>query len=276
MFSEVSVATDFHAQALRGIPVAADLASQLGVPLSVLSVVPGDDLVAARTQDLRAALVQQGVDARLDVVPDVSPGNRIAETVRASPDRLLCMASHVRGPAAEALLGSVASRAIAGSRRPVMLIGPQCAERFASGFRRVMVCVDGSDLSERVLPAALGLARQLGAVLQLTQVVPPGLGPSAGRAVEAVAERLRAESGLAVDVRQLIGGDAGAVLIKALDEDRQTLPCMASHGRSGLERVLLGSVARHVARYAPVPVVLESVPDPANDAGLPPGVHVVG
>jgi len=273
MFDGVSVATDVHADALRAVPIAAELARQLTVPLTVFSVVPDDDLIEARQRDLRAALAVRGVDASLEVVPDVSPGNRIAELIRARPGQLPCMASHVRGPAAEALLGSVASRAIAGSRRPVLLVGPRSGDRLAGSVRCVLACVDGSSRSELMLPVAIGLARQLGVGLQLVQVLPAGLGPRADHALLELAERLRIDSNLDVEARPLLGSDAGPTLVAALESDPRVLPCMASHGRTGFERVMLGSVARYVARHAPMPVVLETMPVPDVDTGLPPGVH---
>jgi nucleotide-binding universal stress UspA family protein len=273
MFDGVSLATDFRADALRAVRVAAGLARQMLVPLTVFSVVPDDDLIEARQRDLLAALAERGVDASLEVVPDVSPGNRIAELIRARPGHLPCMASHVRGPAAEALLGSVASRAIAGSRRPVLLVGPRSRDRLAGRVRCVLACVDGSSHGELMLPVAVGLARQLGAGLQLVQVLSPGLGPRAGHALLELAERLRVDSGLDVEARQLLGSDAGPALVAALEADEQVLPCMASHGRTGFERVMLGSVARYVARHAPMPVLLQTMPVPDVDTGLPPGVY---
>ena len=141
-------------------------------------------------------------------------------------------------------------------------------------FERIVVALDGSELAERALGPAEELARRLGAPLHLVRVADVSvlrfganeavleyaalggeLAEEEARATEYL-EALRARlggAGLAVtaEVRR---GFAGRELVAAA---RPTdLLVMASHGRTGPVRLLLGSVAEEVTRHAAAPVLL--------------------
>lgn len=135
-------------------------------------------------------------------------------------------------------------------------------------MNRILVPVDGSPLSEAILPVAEALARDYGAELLLLRAVRPGAGPGSavlGSAVDPVAEAanylkriaetLRA-GGLARvrwDVRQAAEEQA---ITTAATRERVDLIAMTTHGRGGIARLLLGSVAERVIRRAPAPVLL--------------------
>lgn len=133
----------------------------------------------------------------------------------------------------------------------------------------VLVPLDGSELAERALPYAAGLVRALGGELLLVRAAPvraseaDGInwGTSAyarGEAeLEAVAERLRA-AGIRVQTHVALGMSAAAAILAAAGEQRADLVVMSTHGRSGLGRVLYGSVADEVLRGSDVPVLLVS------------------
>jgi nucleotide-binding universal stress UspA family protein len=141
-------------------------------------------------------------------------------------------------------------------------------------YRRIVVPLDGSELAERALPEAEGLARLAGASLLLIRGVDPtalsrlaGFGAAEYAALaEALAEEedaareyLRqteqavAGRGLAVS-SVLRRGPAARVIVDATAPG--DLVAMASHGRGGMARWFLGSVAEEVARRSPVPVLL--------------------
>lgn len=146
-------------------------------------------------------------------------------------------------------------------------------------YRRIVVPLDGSELSERALPDAEGVARLAGASLLLVRAVDPtalsriaGFGAAEYAVLtEALAEEeaaareyLRhteqavAARGVAVS-SQLRRGPAARVIVDATAAG--DLVAMASHGRGGMARWFLGSVAEEVARRSPVPVLLvRSVP----------------
>jgi nucleotide-binding universal stress UspA family protein len=133
-------------------------------------------------------------------------------------------------------------------------------------YRRILVPLDGSELSERALPFAETLARRSGALLILVRAVEahvppggdvPGAQRTAVTSAEAylnhVAEGLAPEQAVETGVYYgpAPGGIVEEVCLRGAD-----LVVMSTHGRSGLSRLILGSVADYVLRHSPVPVML--------------------
>ncbi len=141
-------------------------------------------------------------------------------------------------------------------------------------FERIVVSLDGSERGERALEPAVDLAKRLGIPLHLLRVADVTwlrLGMNdAALAYSALggelAEEQREAAGYLIGVAGRLGGDgltvttevrpgfAGREILAALREG--DLLAMASHGRSGPARWLLGSVAEEVTRHAACPVLL--------------------
>ena len=134
-------------------------------------------------------------------------------------------------------------------------------------FARILVPLDGSPLAEAILPEVVDLATLHGAEVLLLRVALvhaiPGVDQTEAqvRAVEeaeaylAEIERRLAAQGLPVRgaVRY---GRAVEEILDHVQSQRADLIAMSTHGRSGIRRFMLGSVAEAVVRAAPVPVLL--------------------
>lgn len=145
-------------------------------------------------------------------------------------------------------------------------------------FSRIVVPLDGSDLAACALPQAEELARTVGASLHLVRVLDTGYVaklagyPVQGSYIELSAlqqaledERIEAEAYLERAKRDLAsrgleattelrdGGPASEILAATAPGD---LVIMSTHGRGGLSRWFLGSVAEDVVRRSAVPVML--------------------
>jgi len=137
---------------------------------------------------------------------------------------------------------------------------------------RVLVPLDGSPLSEAILPLVRGLDA---AAVTLVQVVPAETLPDGTRPrlaadlylVEA-AERLRA-AGLPAARPQVRVGKPADEVLKAAAEVGADLIALTTHGRSGFDRFLVGSVAERVVRASPIPVLALRASEPAA-ADAPP------
>jgi nucleotide-binding universal stress UspA family protein len=141
-------------------------------------------------------------------------------------------------------------------------------------YTRILVPLDGSPRAERALPVAATLARASGAPLLLLRIVDPGRDAGAygivpAPALESVmhnlrvaaeaylAERKRSEllKGLVVEIAVEVGDAADSIVVHA-EAWRADLIVLCSHGRTGIARWALGSVAEHIAHHALVPVLL--------------------
>jgi nucleotide-binding universal stress UspA family protein len=139
---------------------------------------------------------------------------------------------------------------------------PVAAAEF--GLRRALIALDGSAVAEAILPAFLRVAYPLGMEIVLVRVVVASEDPH--DALEST-ERMKAEAeaylraiaatpafeGLRVHIA-VRTGEAPREIIGVAQEVQADLIAMTTHGRTGLRRLLFGSVAEAVLRAAPVPV----------------------
>ncbi|MEW6278156.1 MAG: universal stress protein [Candidatus Eremiobacterota bacterium] len=175
---------------------------------------------------------------------------------------LVVMASHGRSGLKRWLLGSVAEAVLRESPCPVLLVRP--SRRSEDGFRHILVPVDGSEPSlavlQRLAPylAAGGRVTLLRAsdlvIHDSAQLLAPAVREAYLRSLELDLQQQKLE-GVEVDPRVLDGEAADAILTLA-EEVGCDLIAMSSHGRTGLKRLVLGSVAEKVARHAPCPVLV--------------------
>lgn len=141
-------------------------------------------------------------------------------------------------------------------------------------FHKILVPLDGSELSESAIPAALEVARRFGASLVLFRaavlpehlmISPVPLAPSAythlqdeivtgtREYLDAAKARLAGE-GVPVETG-LVSGDAATQILEFAETQGVDLIVMCTHGRSGFQRWLFGSVAEKVMRHSACPVL---------------------
>ncbi len=200
-----------------------------------------------------------GVPALTAVVPGLE-ADGILERAAAVKANLIVMTTHARGNLGRFFLGSMANEMIRHSKVPVLLLhalerAPELVPEPAP--RRVLIPLDGSTLAEEILDPAKDLARLLEVPCCLVRAVGPldGSLPH-GEATEylgKIADRVH-EQGLEVEKHLLTGSNAAAAILKEVDS--QDVIALATHGRGGLGRVLLGSVADEVIRSVRCPVLV--------------------
>lgn len=133
--------------------------------------------------------------------------------------------------------------------------------------REILVALDGSEFSREVLAPALALARAVNARISLVEVVTRHTGlvrmlhagdrtaEAAERSLLEVRERIPPELG-PVDVRVVEDADPVAGIVAEAKRGEADLVAMATHGRGGVRRIIMGSVAESVVRNAQLPVLL--------------------
>ena len=206
---------------------------------------------------------------------DGLPVDAIAEYARSEEIELVVMASHGRGGVSRLWLGSVADGLVRHSPSPILLIRPPEGETthvVAPTVSNLLVPMDGSDLSLRILPVVVSFARALDARVTLLRVVPTmsgtgvfGLVPLSELAAEAtaradaeladLAKRMRAQ-GVAATHFVVQSAAVAATILEYTQGAGANAIAIATHGRGALGRAALGSVADKVVRGADVPVLV--------------------
>jgi nucleotide-binding universal stress UspA family protein len=202
----------------------------------------------------------------------------LAEYVREVGADLVVMTTHGRGGVRRAWLGSVTDQLIRTLEVPVLAVRARegAAPTETVSVPEILVPLDGSPLAEAVLEPAAALARLWGAKVSLVQIVQPVLlatdpappfpsgydeqltavqRDAAQDYLRGVAERLR-EQGIEATGIAVLGGATADTILDLARSERVGLVALATHGRGGVRRLALGSVADKLVRAADVPVLV--------------------
>jgi nucleotide-binding universal stress UspA family protein len=226
---------------------------------------------------VQARLREEGVRLSSAVTLTGPVGPALDTYVRELGMDLVVMATHGRGGIRRAWLGSVADHLIRHLEVPVLLVRPEDGRPAEPGKAdRILVPLDGSPLAEEALEAAVRLARAWDAEVCLLQIVAPVLlsvdpalpipsayeeeltGMSRQQAqayLDRTAGRLR-EQGLRASGTAVIGWNAADAILDTARPDQVAMAVLATHGRGGVRRLTLGSVADKLVRGAMVPVLV--------------------
>jgi nucleotide-binding universal stress UspA family protein len=260
----IAVTLDGRDTSTRVLDVAAPLARALGASLRVITVLEKDD-----DADLRAAWLREALKELKDVDVQVETrsgdaAREILACVREREPLFLAMTTHGRRGLERLRVGSVAEEVVRGSDLPLVLARPDTAS--ARG-EPLLVALDGSPHAERVLPDVVRIAKAQARPLELVSVALPvvtagGVGEfpmyfpqdDPEPYLKGVAARLAGEG---VPVKTVaLSGRAAVALVEYARERKAGFLALTTHGRGGLRRALLGSVAEEVLRTAPCPVIV--------------------
>ncbi len=204
-------------------------------------------------------------------------GPAIAAIVDAANQRgvsAIVMGTAGRSGASRWFLGSVTEGVLRSSDRPVFTISrwQPVAAKQPSYFKRIVVAVDQSEASNAAIEFALRLADPPHTTVELVHILhapamratvePNGKGQQrlirecaqAEELLQTCSERF-GERNIHVD-RTMKDGDPAAEIVAIASHQRADLITIGTHGRRGLQRLVLGSVAEHVVRGASVPVAV--------------------
>jgi nucleotide-binding universal stress UspA family protein len=213
---------------------------------------------------------------------------------------LIGMSSHGRGGIARLSLGSVTDSLIRRTTIPVLVVKPHPSyvdSEAPDAFRRIVVSLDGSCVAEQILPEVVALAKVDESELTLLRVVVPRTSSQKAIANECTpwwdkdvaaaeaylfrtAEKLR-EDGFRTRTDVVISEDIAQSIADYAARESIDLVAIATHGRGGLSRALIGSVADALTRTShtsllvlrPAGQVASEVP--AKGARWPDGVPVI-
>ncbi|HEU5349781.1 MAG TPA: universal stress protein [Ktedonobacterales bacterium] len=283
MFRRILVPLDGTKRAEEAIPFARELATSPEAQIFLLHVEPPvaavmDEIaIDNRLETLAAELRGAGIKAHL-----VTEFGKAAPAIATAADLdkvdVIVLAPQPRGLLEGLRRPSVTANVLARTAAPVLVVPPdvstESAKLLTFGGAQVIVPLDGSPLAEKALPLALRLSRRYDRSLLLLRVIPPAQIVAAGpetyplvreshdqdirEAHEYLSKlRERLERTENVPVQTMFSQGVPADVILALTESKpESVLVMSTHGRTGLARLLMGSVTLAVARKASVPLLI--------------------
>lgn len=282
---KILLSTDGSEYSEGAIREAIKLAKKCSSKLTVLSVIdtnPEFDALAPQIMEkkekgarqnldaVQARARQEGVDCDTIVHEGEEPYKYIVDEAIKSKSTMIVMGRRGRTGLKRLMMGSVTARVIGHAPCNVLVV-PKAAQL---EFKNIVVATDGSKYSAAAASEALGLAKWNGSTLTVISVVPSDLMTStdidftitqreliaekemheAEKNAKAVKEAAQKE-GVAVKAFVLSGRPADAI-IETAQEKKADLIVLGSHGRTGVERLLMGSVAERVIVLASCPVLV--------------------
>lgn len=267
--------TDFSECAEHAFTQARHLAGAYGATLHVVNVVtPAQEGRNNPMNFLESEEDRRRREGSVSIVQtqvkDVTPAVAILDYVDRRDIDVVVMGTHGRRGVDRLLLGSVAEEVVRLASCPVFTVravsGDVASRRT---IRSVLAPVDFSDSARLALTYARELAALYGARLDVLHVVEEAVFPTVygiepvsvavpdvlDRTEEALDALVREVEGADVPIRtQVIVGHSASGVLDVIDEGDVDLVVIATHGRTGIKRLLLGSVTEKVVRMAPCPV----------------------
>jgi nucleotide-binding universal stress UspA family protein len=238
-----------------------------------------------REQGVRVAIRRALLDHPAEVVDGLAGSLQVS---------MIACATHGRGPLGRLVHGGIAWKMLAHSPVPVLLRHPSEEPADVAGSsepveRRILVPLDGSTFAETALPLAQQLASEWNCSIVVVRAMASsahaevaylnwGITPYNGSdtiesAQEYLDRQVDALSGSAYSA-VLPGSSTSELLVEAVDDYDVTDVVMSTHGRTGISRAVVGSVADALIQHLHCPIIL--VPSLVAQAVLaPPREHLV-
>jgi nucleotide-binding universal stress UspA family protein len=255
-----------HWDGQRVVPAAAWLATRSAAPMLLLTAVADPQDAAAAGAELAAVASRLRRDALVVetfVRHTHDPGRFILEEASKCRGSVVAMATHAPGRLADFTLGTVTQEVVHGADAPVLLVGPHVT-RGTMDVTTLVAGLDGSAASDAVVEVVGHWAGWFRLGVELLEVVDARalatLGTLRGDVVESgdlgrAAAALR-PYGVAADWDTLHRSDPATALVERVQDRPGSLLVVGTHGRGGVSRLVLGSVAMRVVHDSPVPVVV--------------------
>ena len=295
MYKKILVPLDGSATAEAVLPYAEAFAAGFKTSVELLSVIdigamtthlaPDkvhhlDSIIAA--EENKCAMYLENVTKRFSHSPTEcrmvrgTPAEIILETTSQDRDTLIAMATHGRSGAKRWLLGSVAEKVLRGTTNPLFLVRAAAAKPSPQRIlNSLVVPLDGSPLAEQILPTVCRWARALDVEVTLirafefparayvnSEAYLPDYDEMREDARREAAAYLKEKEDFLVaeGVRTVaivtIEGSAANEIISYAQTAPSAVIAMSTHGRSGVQRWILGSVTEKVVRHADDPVLV--------------------
>lgn len=227
----------------------------------------------AYLEEVRSGLGAETTSVTAITAEGLTANSIIAEAA-SQPDTLVAMTTHARGGVVRGIIGSVTDDVLRNGDSPMLVLRSRDddEDRPVPALDTMVVALDGSPLAEEVLPHAVAVAKALDLKIDLLTVLPgndpafsDGSQPSPAHDkslayLQSTKEWVQGQ-GITRVGQVVLHGQPAAAIIDLVDNLPGAIVAMTTHGWSGAERWLLGSVAERVVRHAQRPVLLVRAQD---------------
>jgi nucleotide-binding universal stress UspA family protein len=267
VFDHLIVPVDGSSASFRAVPVACRIAARLSGGVEVVTVVDRLADVSKARDMLERGIRELGplpVEPKQLVHASHTVAGAISTHIEYSHGGMALMSAHGHGRSA-AILGSTTDELLRAMFGPVIVIGPHAVGWQGRLDGNYVVPLDGSKRSDGVLPIVAAWATEFGGTPWLVEVAEDGFG-NAGDLVESSfvngrASELRRRITRPVEFEVLHADHPAREIVRFAEESNASLIFMATHGRTGFERLVSGSVAAGVIHDASCPIVMFRPPE---------------
>lgn len=207
--------------------------------------------VRSRLEEWQNEAASQGIDLEIRVRSDTAAYSGILEEAETIQPQLLIMGRHGRTGLDRMVMGSVTAKIIGHSHFNVLVVPQQAT----LDFHRLLIASDGSPFSAAAWEEALSITRTAGSSLLAVSVARDDSAVARTQETLRQMQEAAAQAGIPLEVQMLRGRPFEAIL-NAAAMKQVDLIILGSHGRTGLKRLLLGSVAERVIGLASCPVLV--------------------
>lgn len=264
MYTRILVPVDGSTFSEQLIGPATLVARKTGAELALLRIVDGNDDHAQASRQVQQLAAPVGATALCESACAEGVAAAIRDEARRVPGTLVAMCSHGRSGAMQAVFGSTALQVLRAMGEPLVVYRPQLdGPRTLPRIGRIVLPLDGSELSESITPQAADLAKWLGARIVVVSVIEPASRFDAripasdvqeSGYVHARAREIRERYGIPDVGWEVLHGEPGVAIPGFVRSLGDAMLAMSTHGHTGLRGVMAGSVTAQCLRDAQVPV----------------------
>ena len=296
MFGKILVPLDGSKTAENVLPLARSFARALQIPVELLGVIDIVEIayqVARDRVSIITSLVNDATGRFTEYLEGIaqnfptgtarctiqtgSAAEAIINSAATDKQTLIALATHGRSGLDRWLLGSVAEKVLRGGSNPTLVVRARDDKNPSwamATLKRIVVPLDGSEMSEGILPYIKELAKQVDLEVTLIRLYgglsAAGDGFYSPHQLDAMTARLRQEAVTYLESKTEEMKQQGLNKIsftakEGLEPDEilaiarqtpDTMIAMCTHGRSGVQRWALGSVTETVVRHSDNPVLV--------------------
>jgi nucleotide-binding universal stress UspA family protein len=285
VFENILVPTDGSDCAQAAVGYAADLATRYDSRVHALCVadsrtlenLPQYDQITKEREEVAERACNDLSESGVAVEQAVRTGVPYETILRYATEQdidLIVMGTHGRTGVQRYLLGSVTEKVVRLSDVPVLTAKSEGDGEVTCPYTEILVPTDGSEGAEAAVDPAVDIAHTYNARLHTLSVIDTmamGVDVRSGAILEALEESARsavktveeqaAQASVSAVETEIEHGSPYRGIRSYVEEHDIDLVVMGTHGRSGIERYLLGSVAEKTVRTSPVPVMTVRQPE---------------